>query len=388
MQHAQKLESLGVLAGGIAHDFNNLLGGILGNADLALQDPAGAEDNLETIVTTAKRAADLCQQLLAYSGRGKIVVQPHDMTSLVGEMGDLLAVPISKKAEIVFDLDEELPTIEGDGTQIRQVVLNLVTNAAESIEYPPGTITVTTGVTDIEDATGISGDVVPGQYVYLDVTDTGCGMDERTRQRMFDPFYSTKFTGRGLGLASVLGIMRGHAGGIQVTSHPGAGTTIRLLFPVSGAPLPVAIAPPEDRGEWHKQGTILVVDDEPAIRRFIVRVLEGAGFEVVSAKDGAEAVLEFRIHNESIVAVVLDLTMPKMDGTQANREMREIREGVPTVVISGFSETEVAENFEASGVTQFLQKPFTSDELLEALHAVLDETPGAESVEARQAVGG
>jgi len=375
MQHAQKLESLGVLAGGIAHDFNNFLTGIMGNADLALHQPEEAVDNLETIVTTAKRAGELCQQLLAYSGRGKIVVKPHDLSELVTEIGDLLEVPVSKKADILYSLSSELPAIEGDSTQIRQVIMNLVTNASESIEHTPGTITITTGettVTESDQKYSIEeGEVSPGCYVYADVMDNGCGMERRTRSRMFDPFYTTKFSGRGLGLAAVLGIMRSHEGGIRVESAPGMGTTVRLLFPVSDKPVVRELGPTNGNGHWRGEGLILIVDDEAVIRDFVAAVLVDAGFEVVTAEDGEQAVKRFREHAHNLTAIVLDLTMPKMNGAEAHREMRGIREGVPVVVISGFSETEVTHSFSDTALGAFLQKPFRGEELIDALRGAI-----------------
>ncbi len=374
MQHSQKLESLGVLAGGIAHDFNNFLTGIMGNADLALEHPQDAKENLQTIVTTARLAGELCQQLLAYSGRGKTVVKPQDISALVTEMGDLLEVPLSKKAQIVYALTSDLPPIEGDSAQLRQVIMNLVTNATESIEHPPGMITITTGVTTVTEsqqdpATG--GGVSPGRYVYVDVADNGSGMDRQTRARMFDPFYTTKFSGRGLGLAAVLGIMRGHGGGIRVESTPGSGTTMRLYFPVSDHPMPHEVGPTVTAERWRGQGTVLVVDDEAVIRDFVSTVLAEAGFDVVTADDGVQAIRRFREYAHDLAAVVLDLTMPNMNGAEAHREMRFIREGVPVVVISGFSETDVTDSFADTSLDGFLQKPFRGEELISALRVAI-----------------
>lgn len=371
MQHTQKLESLGVLAGGIAHDFNNLLSGIMGNADLALAHPEDNKECLETVITTSKRAGELCQRLLAYSGRGKIIVQPHDLSSIVQEMGDLLELPVSKKARLDYKIASGLPSIEGDATQIRQVILNLVTNAAESIEHPPGVITVTTGLTSIDESNNADlstyGDLEPGPHVYFEITDSGCGMDRRMQERMFDPFFSTKFSGRGLGLSAVLGIMQGHGGSIRLKSAVGDGTSIRLLFPVSSKPVPSTVGGTKSNGDWHGEGTVLVVDDERVIREFVSAVLRQKGFEVVTAKDGVQAILEFRKHVDELVAVVLDLTMPNMDGAEAHREMQQIREGLPFIVISGFSETEATRSFTETSLAGFIQKPFRGEELLDAL---------------------
>ncbi len=374
MQHAQKLESLGVLAGGIAHDFNNFLTGIMGNADLALHRPEDIEENLNAILKSAKLAGELCQQLLAYSGRGKIVVKPQDLSTLVTEMGDLLEVTLSKKAQILYSLEPDLPAVEGDTSQIRQVIMNLVTNATESIEHPPGTIVLTTGIATVsgsEKHLVDEGELTPGRYVYAEVSDNGSGMDRRTEARMFDPFYTTKFSGRGLGLAAVLGIMRSHGGGIRVESTPGTGTTVRLYFPASDKPVPHELAAPKSNGHWRGEGAILVVDDEAVIREFVSTVLIDSGFDVITAKDGVEAVKRFREHADNLAGVVLDLTMPNMDGAEAYREMRLIREGVPVVVISGFSETDVTRSFSDTSVDAFVQKPFRGAELLQTLRAAI-----------------
>jgi PAS domain S-box-containing protein len=371
MQHAQKLESLGVLAGGIAHDFNNLLAGIMGNAELALQHPDEGKECLGTVITTSKRAGELCQRLLAYSGRGKIVVQPHDLSGIVREMGDMLALPVSNQARLDYEIASDLPSIEGDATQIRQVILNIVTNAAESIEHPPGVISVTTGVMSVDESVtedpALYGELELRPHIYFEVTDTGCGMDRHMQERMFDPFYSTKFSGRGLGLAAVLGIMRSHSGGIRVKSEVGEGTSIRLLFPASAKPVPLSVGSTKSNGDWRGEGTVLVVDDESVIREYVTVVLRRKGFEVVTAEDGAQAVLEFRKHVNELVAVVLDLTMPNMDGAEAHREMLQIREGLPVIVISGFSETEATNSFTDTSLAGFIQKPFQAEELLEAL---------------------
>ena len=240
LQHAQKLESLGVLAGGIAHDFNNLLMSVLGNAEMALWDLAPespARADLQAISAAAKRAADLAKQMLAYSGKGKFVIEPLNLSKLVADMAHLLEVSISKKVTLKYNFPESLPLVDGDATQIRQIVMNLIINASEAVGEKSGVINVTTGVMEADHAylseTYLDEGLEEGYYIYLEVADTGHGMDRETVEKIFDPFFTTKFTGRGLGLAAVLGIVRGHRGALKVYSQPKHGTTFKVLFPCS-----------------------------------------------------------------------------------------------------------------------------------------------------------
>jgi two-component system, cell cycle sensor histidine kinase and response regulator CckA len=376
--HTQKLESLGVLAGGIAHDFNNLLTGILGNADLALRElspVSAARESLEDIGTAARRAAELCRQLLAYSGKGRFVVQPFDLADLVREMGHLLGVSISKKVVLRYDFAPGLPAIEADATQIRQVVMNLIVNASEAMAEETGAITVSTGrarcdaayLRECHCADGIQ----PGEFVFLDISDTGRGMDRATVERIFDPFFTTKFTGRGLGLAAVLGIVRGHRGAIRVYSEPGRGTTFKLLFPPSttGTVDPSAPAPPA--APWTGQGLVLLVDDDVAVRKTGRRMLERAGFAVVTAEDGRDALARFQQDQERIVLVILDLTMPELGGEACFRALRQLKPGVKVLLTSGYDEQDAISSFAGRGLAGFLQKPFTTDELMAKLRAIL-----------------
>ncbi len=254
VRHVQKLESLGVLAGGIAHDFNNLLAGIMGNAGLALRDLGDlgpAADRVRQLQAAAVRASELTGQMLAYSGKGTFLVEAVDLSRLAREMASLLTASVSKKAELVLHLEADLPAIEGDATQLRQVVMNLLTNASDALEDRPGTIRVRTGGMTVDRgylaATYLDEDLPAGPYVFCEVSDTGCGMDRDTVARIFDPFFTTKFTGRGLGLATVLGIIRSHRGAIRVYSEPGMGTRVRVLFPATEQ---TAEAPPRRRRRW------------------------------------------------------------------------------------------------------------------------------------------
>jgi two-component system cell cycle sensor histidine kinase/response regulator CckA len=378
MLHTQKLESLGVLAGGIAHDFNNLLTGILGNADLALAElspMAPARECLDDIGVAARRASELCRQLLAYSGKGRFVVQPVDLAELVREMGHLLAVSISKKAALQYHFADGLSAIEADATQLRQVVMNLIVNASEAIGDRAGVIAVRTGLAACDEsylrgcfcAHGIQ----PGDFVYLEVSDTGQGMERATLERIFDPFFTTKFTGRGLGLAAVLGIVRGHRGAIRVYSEPGHGTTFKLLFPTSRSTARPAIAPAATLAPWTGEGIILLVDDEEVVRRIGRRMLERVGFTVLTAMDGRDAVAQFERDRDRIRLVVLDLTMPQLDGEACFRALRQLKPDVKVLLTSGFNEQEAINAFAGKGLAGFVQKPFTSEELLAKVRSIL-----------------
>ena len=374
----QKLESLGVLAGGIAHDFNNILTGILGNASLASIDlPASSsvQDNLENIRQGSVRAADLCKQMLAYSGKGRFVVQKLDLNTLVEETTHLLKLSISKRVVLRFNLYSILPAIEADVTQIRQVIMNLVINASDAIGTKSGVISINTGLTRV-DRTYLGGTLLApespeGNYVYLEVSDNGCGMSPEIQAKIFEPFFTTKFVGRGLGLAAVLGIVRGHKGTIKVYSEPGRGTTFKLLFPgaVGGAD-PVA-ADSVSRTVWRGQGCVLVADDEESVRATSAAMLRRLGFEVALAADGLEAVTVFCVDPGRYALVLMDLTMPHLDGEQAFTELRRIQPDVRVLLMSGFSEQEAMARFTGKGLASFLQKPFQLEALSTALQGVL-----------------
>jgi PAS domain S-box-containing protein len=383
--HAQKLESLGVLAGGIAHDFNNLLVGILGNTGIAMQGlPAGspAAPVLRTVEQAAQRAADLTRQLLAYAGKGRLSVEPLCLSDLVMDVAQLVDMSIAPTAEVVFDLPPGTPRIEGDATQIRQVAMNLLTNASDALEGRPGRIRVRTGVFHA-DREYLESSFVPshepaGDYAFLEVADNGIGMDQQTLTRIFDPFFTTKFTGRGLGLAAALGIIRGHRGAIKVSSQPGKGTTIRVLFPVvesseaaatgsaslsEAKPLPTAL--PDRPG-----GTILVVDDEKFVRDMVVMALRAAGYSTIAAEDGDAAIEALRTHSAGVSAVVLDMTMPGMSGPAVMHRMRELGLSVPVVLSSGYAEQDVLDGLGDATPAAFLQKPYTNTDLVRTVARV------------------
>ncbi|MCY2923888.1 MAG: CHASE domain-containing protein [Planctomycetota bacterium] len=363
--HAQKLESLGILAGGIAHDFNNILTAVLGNADLALRElPPGApaRGNLHEIAMAARRAADLCRQLLAYSGKGRFVVEPIDLSALIEEMAHLVEVSISKKVVLRRQFAAGLPAVDGDATQLRQVVINLVTNASEAIGEAPGEILVTTDsmVCDREylQTARISDHLSEGRYVTLEVSDDGCGIDADTLERIFDPFFSTKFAGRGLGLAAVMGIVRGHKGGIKVYSEPGQGTSFKVFLPASDAPPRQGEHPRDVDGAWRGRGTVLLVDDEECVRTLGRAMLTKMGFSVLLASDGREGLDVFRARHEEIVCVVLDLTMPHMDGEETFRILRSVQPDIQVILCSGYNEQDVTQRFVGKGLAGFIQKPF------------------------------
>jgi len=365
LEHIQRLESLGVLAGGIAHDFNNLLTAIMGNAALAKMQVdrlSPATPLLNNIEQASDRAAVLCKQMLAYSGKGKFIVEPVNLTHMVREMMNLLEVSIDKNVVMRLDLSEQLLPIEADVAQMQQVIMNLVINASEAIDKHSGTITIYTGVIDIDDAyihtTYIDSELKAGCYVALEVSDTGCGMDEETQKKLFDPFFTTKFAGRGLGMSAILGIIRGHHGGIKVYSELGEGTSFKILFPCSDV-LEVETTDgsqltPQKQG----QGAILIIDDEETIRATASMMLESFGFSVLTAQDGEVGVEVFREHQNEISAVLLDMTMPKMNGEACFRELRNIDPDVVVILSSGYNEQDATNRFVGKGLAGFIQKPY------------------------------
>lgn len=378
VQHAQKLESLGVLAGGIAHDFNNLLVGILGNSDLAREEvgpDSPAHALLERVIRSAQQAAELSNQMLAYSGRGSFLTRPLNLSQWAHDMVRLLKISISPQALLRCKFPPHLPTIEGDPAQIRQLVTHLVTNSSDSLGDDSGLITVSTGTVSCERemlAQTFPGDDLPaGSYVYLEVSDTGCGMDAETLEKIFDPFFSTKFTGRGLGLAAVLGIVRGHGGTLDVSSEPGQGTSFRVLFPISRREEVVVrrretVGPP-----WRGSGTVLVIDDEEMVRALASAGLERAGFEVELADGGQQGIEIFQNNPARFVLVLLDMTMPGLDGQQVCGELRKLRHDIPIILSSGFSEQQVSAPFSNEALPAFLQKPYMPADLVAKVREVL-----------------
>ena len=373
--HAQKLESLGVLAGGIAHDFNNILMAIIGNADLALMrmnPESPAVENLHRIEKAAAQAADLARQMLAYSGKGKFMVENIDLNRLLEEMLHMLEVSISKNAVLRLNLHKSLPPVEADATQMRQIVMNMVINASEAIGEKSGVIAITTGCMDCDRRylkdVWMNENLNDGLYVYLEIADSGCGMDKETLAKLFDPFFTTKFTGRGLGMAAVLGIVRGHKGAIRAYSEPGKGTSFKVLLPASGRPADLFnhVHHPD---EWHGSGTVLLVDDEETVRGIGAEMLKELGFAVITANDGREAVAAFQ-ENRDIRFVILDLTMPHMDGEQCFRRLRQLKPDVKVIMSSGYNEQEVTQRFVGKGLAGFIQKPYRLSTLQEVIRTV------------------
>ena len=375
---SQKLESLGILAGGIAHDFNNLLTAMLGNAGLAMMQVSGvspAQPYLANIERLCVQAADLCKQMLAYSGRGQFVVQKLDLNALIGEMGQLLQISINKKNVIKFNLCETLPPIEADASQMRQVIMNLIINASEAIGDKSGTITITSGSMQADPAylseTYLAPDLKEGRYIYIEISDTGCGMNAETRAKIFDPFYTTKFTGRGLGLAAVLGIIRGHKGALKVYSEPGKGSSFKFLLPAAEGMVGDSEIKRKSNPAWTGTGTVLLADDEEPVRAVAADMLKRFGFQVLTAADGKAAVETFERHADTITAVVLDMTMPRMNGEEAFREIRRIRPDARILLTSGYNEQEATNRFVGKGLSGFLQKPFRTEELRDKIRAIL-----------------
>jgi two-component system, cell cycle sensor histidine kinase and response regulator CckA len=383
MRETQKLESLGVLAGGIAHDFNNLLTAILGNASVAqmkLPPESPAQDCIEQINEATRRAADLCKQMLAYSGRGHFIVQTLDLGELVKQTAKMLQISINKKSVLQYHLESGLPPVQVDATQLQQVIMNLVINASEAIGDHGGVILISTGLVKVDlnyRGNNLHDPDLPlGEYVFLDVTDNGSGMSAETKAKIFDPFFTTKFTGRGLGLAAVQGIVRGHKGAMKVESTLGSGTTFKLLFPAATGESD-SIKPMEEANPaWQGMGTVLVVDDEAMLRTVVAGMLPMLGFDCVLAADGREAVEIFSANPNQFDLVLLDLTMPNMDGEQTLTELRRLQQDACVILMSGFNAQEAQVRFNGKGLASFLQKPFTIATLGTTIHAALNgKTP-------------
>ena len=380
MKHVQRLESLGVMAGGVAHDFNNFLATIMGNAELVLLD-LPENSPLRTFVDHIRQASirstDLVRQLLNYSGKGQISVESCNLNNIIGDISDLVKASLSKKASIRYELYDKLPEIDADLAQIRQIIMNLIINASDSLGHLSGSIYVQTGKKPYDPAYF---KIVPVQseeaekksYVYINVTDTGIGMDSDTLNRIFEPFFSTKEAGRGLGLAAVVGIVKSHGGGIQIDSKPGRGTTFSIVFPVSEETDKALLikegeqfAPcPNDRS-----GIILIADDEPSLRELMEATLTRAGYTVIVAIDGEEAISKFSEHGPEIDLVIMDMSMPKMDGVDAMERLGEIDSTVPVILISGYSE--IPKKWNGRPPAAFLNKPFPRALLLRKIWNLL-----------------
>ncbi len=372
-----KLESLGMLAGGIAHDFNNLLVGILGSSSLALETISSsnpARSMIKDVIMASETAANLTRQLLAYAGKGRFIIEPVDLSDLVRQISALLQTSIPKNVQLRLELAENLPCVEADLAQMQQVLMNLVINGAEAIGEQQGTVLITTGVQRVDQdyisSVLVPAQIEPGDYILVQVHDTGCGMSQDTIDRIFDPFFTTKFTGRGLGLAAVLGIVRGHNGAIKVYSTVGQGTTFKLLFPTTGRHADVTqphILPPQtSKGE-----TVMVVDDEQIVRRSAKAMLERYAYSVVLAENGQEAVDLYRVLADKIDVVLLDMTMPVMGGEEAFRQLKTIRPDIRVILSSGYNEVEAIRRFAGKGLAGFLQKPYNIVTLIDKVRAVL-----------------
>ena len=379
LRQAQQMESIGRLAAGVAHDFNNLLTAILGHVNLgkrSLPEDSPVQLNFEKIQRASLQAADFCKQLLAYSGQGRYTVQRLDLNQLVRETAELIHVSISRKISVQLQLSPQPVPIEADPSQIRQIVLNLLINAAEAIGEQAGVIRLRTSAvhaTAEEMRDAILPQNHPGcDYAQLEISDTGCGITPENLKKIFDPFFTTKFTGRGLGLSAVLGIVRANEGALKVHSQVGEGTSFKLLLPRAAEPAPViAPSPAVENGHWHGSGTVLVVEDEPIIREVAEALLQDLGFDVLLAEDGLQGVDTFKVHQDKITAVILDLNMPNLNGEEAYKIIREIRPEVPILLASGYSEQETVRRFTDQGPARFLQKPFLAPELEARLRACL-----------------
>ncbi len=384
LRHAQKLESIGTLAGGIAHDFNNLLNAILGQSELALNKlPHGspAENNLNKAIKAAMRAADLTRQLLAYSGKGKFVMEDINLNRLVKDNVQILEVSVPKTANLRFELNSTAPNIRGDAGQIQQVVMNLIINAGEALEANPGRITVRTAQitlmeTDTEFWRYTHDPLSPGEYILIQVADTGHGIAKEKLSCIFDPFYSTKFTGRGLGLAAVLGIVRGHLGGIRIVSEVGKGTQFDIVFPMVKAETISHVQAASDQRVVEGKGrTVLVIDDELFVLDLVTDIFTEAGFVVLGALNPLDGIELYRLHHDRIVVVILDYSMPGLDGRAAFEELRKINENVWVLLCSGYTEEETTSAFSGARPVGFIQKPYRARVVLDYVQKILQMKP-------------
>ncbi len=372
-----KLESLGVLAGGIAHDFNNLLTSILGFGSL-LQESSDEKTRAmaNEIVQASERAADLTRQMLAYSGHGRFFVERLDLSALVAETAPLLETAMGNEVEIALSLDKHLPPVSVDAVQMKQLLVNLISNACEAMHGRPGRVLISTTALEIEPGftaqTFRPEELSPGRYVQLEVRDTGVGMSEGTIAKVFDPFFTSKFAGRGLGLAAVSGILRGHRGGARIVSEVGHGTTFQAYLPVANIPAQSLQIEASAAALCGASGTILIVDDEDMVRRIGKLALEKTGYGVLLAADGKKGVELFEAHRHEIRLILLDLTMPVMNGEDAAAAIRSIDPDIPIIISSGYNQAEVVDRFAAHGIAGFIQKPFTTKKLAEKINSVLD----------------
>jgi len=378
VQQSEKMESLGIMASGIAHDFNNLLTAVLGSVSVAQTlrvDNDSLKAILKDIETGAVQASDLSNQLLAFAGRGRMVLAHLDFASIVKETARLLERALHRSIVVRYSLAENLPGIEGDSTQIRQVVMNLITNAADAIGDKSGTITIATGMVECDERyleqVSFSGDLTVGRYVSIEVSDTGCGIPHEIRDKIFDPFFTTKATGKGLGLATVAGIVRSHRGAIKLYSEQGKGTTFRVLFPALAHSVETKVK--EKPGQlWQGSGTVLVVDDEELICRIACQMVRRLGFKVLSAGSAAEALDVFGQHKDEISVVLLDEVMPQGDGSEVFAAIKSVKPDVRVILYSGYSQSDVMSRLSLKGLSGFIQKPFTVQVLADSIRIAME----------------
>jgi PAS domain S-box-containing protein len=374
----EKMESLGILAGGIAHDFNNLLQGVIGGAELALmylEPPSPVYENIQTIISSANKATDLSKQMLAYSGKGKFNIQNVDLQKITDAIVDQLNKSLSKNLVLKSKVSNDVPAIRGDISQVSQSIKNLVINASEAIGDNSGDINILVGtkicdnfyLNEIE----MEENLIEGEYVFIEVSDTGCGMNRETISKLFDPFFTTKFTGRGLGLSAVQGTMRGHKGAIHVDSQFGKGSTFTLLFPIHKESEKKIEQEIVADNTFVPTGKVLLVDDDEIPRVIGKRMLEKIGFEVLTANNGVEALPIYKENIDQISLVILDLTMPEMNGEETFVELNKINKDVKVIVSSGYDEHEVANRFVGKSVVGFCQKPYKYQTLKKKIIEIL-----------------
>ena len=375
-----RLESLRALAGGVSHDLNNLLVIINVNAELALEKAEGPalRELVEGIDHAARRIGTIAKQMLTYSGGMELTKEPLDLSKSVHETGHLLSVTLSRKGSLKFNLAEGLPPIEADRSAVQQIVVNLLLNAADAVEGYRGTIVISTGSVYADryylDRTHLGKDLPQGRYEYLEVFDDGIGMSKNTLDKLFEPFYTTKFTGRGMGLASVFGIVREHGGAIEVESAPRKGTRIRVLMPQSEQPQYLPAEDEKKRKAHRGSGTILLVDDEEDVLNMTEKVLQLNGYTVITADDGPGAIETFKSRNGEVSAVVIDLIMPDMPGDETSREIRKISPEVPIILLSGYHEIDAAAMKEEFGITAVIKKPYRIDAFLKTLQGIMERS--------------
>jgi PAS domain S-box-containing protein len=378
VEQTKRIEGLGRVAGGVAHDFNNILMGMVGNVELALAKLTDGSDvryYLEQLSELCRRAADLVRPMLDFSGKTRPIENNINFSELIRDMAGILQSSISKKATLTKVLADDIPLMNGNPGQLRDVIINLATNASEALGEDVGAVRIATGAIHADEdffkKTYLYEQQPEGEYVYLEVSDNGAGMTEETQSRIFDPFFSTKFIGRGLGLASVLGIVRGHHGAIKVESAPGQGSKFTVYFPA--APRPCEVTDTKGRTvdtcKGPRQIKILVADDEEQILNMLAEMLEGLGYQVLKAADGSQAIDTFRNHTDEIDIVMLDRTMPKMSGEEAFSEIIRIRNNIPVIFTSGYSEADLPEGIAGRKNVAFIQKPFRLNVLHDTIRA-------------------